>query len=95
MIEKKKALLEKRAELLNNIKHHGDFIRGSVTRISKKGILTNGYNLTSKDENQKTITNYISKKQLKQAQRGIKNMGEVKKLIGKISQLNLEILKQG
>lgn len=95
MTEKKKALLNKKSELLNSIKNHGDFIKGSVTRIYRNGKLISGYNLTSKNENQKTVTKYISKKQLSQAQRGIKEMKKVRKLIEKISQLNLEILKKG
>lgn len=93
MREKKKELLKKRDTLLKQIEQHGNFIKGTVTRISRKGIPISGYNLTSKDENQKTMTKYISEKQLKLAQRGIKNMEKVKKLIGKISQLNMEILK--
>ena len=55
--------------------------------------MTNCYHLTVKDENQKTVTKYISKKQLVQVQEGIKNIKKVGVIINKISRINLEIYK--
>ena len=93
MKNEKKELLKKRDELLDQIEKHGDFIKGSISRISRNGVPINGYNMTSKNRDQKTVTKYISEKQLKSAQKSIKNMEKVKNLIDKISRLNMEILK--
>ena len=89
----KEKLIKKRMSLIKKIEKYGNFIKGSVSRISKNGVSASGYYLTMKDKNQKTITKYISEKELRAVEKSINNMKKVRELIEEISLLNIKILK--
>jgi len=77
-------LIKKREALLNKIRFHIDFIKGSLTKITRNKNNINGYHLTSKNANQKTVTKYISIKESVSVRKGIKNMKKVREIIKQI-----------
>ncbi len=95
MAAAKDQLLKKRLKLFNEIKRNLDFIKGSITKVTRKNKnIGEFYHLTYKDSTQKTQTKYIPIRLLKKIQSGIQKMNKIKKLINEISKINIEILKQ-
>ena len=91
----KNQLIKKRMKLVNEIEFNLDFIKGSLTKVSRRNkIIGEFYHLTYKDELQKTHTKYISIKLVRKVKKGIKKMEKIRKLISEISTINIEILKE-
>ena len=90
----KERLIKKRNNLLRDVEENLDFIKGSITKVSRKNrIIGDFYHLTYKDEIQKTHTKYIPGGLVKEVKNRIKKMNKINKLINKISKLNIEALK--
>lgn len=95
MPEKRDKLLQRRLKLFKKIEKNLDFIKGSLSRVSRKNkIVGEFYHLTYKDEFQKTHTRYISAGSLEKVRKGIRKMEKIRKLINEISIINIEQLKQ-
>lgn len=93
MKKNNKQLIKKREDLLNKMRFHIDFIKGSLTKITRNKNNINGYHLTSKNANQKTVTKYISIKESASVRKGIKSMKKVREIIEQICVINLDLLK--
>lgn len=99
-----KALLYKKETLLQRIAYNSNFLRGSITSVcstcNRANCICTGrpkgkaYRLTYKDKQQKTRTVYISRAQLSEARRMIKNYSKVRDLLDKLFETNIEILKK-
>ncbi len=79
MAKKKETLLKKRTEQLSSILNDADFIKGTLTKVSRKDVETVCYHLTYKDKKQKTHTKYVSEEQIRDVQNKINKMGKIKK----------------
>ena len=99
-----KALLHRKESLLRKITDCSEFLRGSITSVCStcnrancicKGKPTGkAYRLTYKDKQQRTRTVYISRSQLPEARRMIKNYSKVRELMDELFETNIAILKK-
>jgi len=95
MRDKKEKLLQKRLKLFKKIEKNLDFIKGSISKVSRKNKITGEfYHLTYKDKTQKTHTVYIPANLFKKINIGIKKMKRIKELIDEINTVNIKLLKQ-
>lgn len=95
MAEKKETLLKRRFRKMEKIKKNLDFIKGSISKVSRENKAAGEfYHLTYKDEKQKTHTKYIPANLVKEVKKGIRKMEKVRKLINEISIINIELLKR-
>jgi hypothetical protein len=93
MATKKDMLIKKRSRKLSEILKYSDFVKGSLHEVRRRGKTENSFHLTYKDENQKTHTRYISRNDLKKAEKAIDYMKKVNHIISDISEINLELMK--
>ena len=95
MSKKKDILFQIRLKKLNEIKKNLDFIKGSISKVSRKNKVSGEfYHLTYKDENQITHTKYIPADLVEEVKRGIRKMEQIRKLINEISIINIKRLKR-
>jgi adenine-specific DNA methylase len=95
MAEKKDTLLQRRFRKMEKIKKNLDFIKGSISKVSRENKAAGEfYHLTYKDEKQKTHTKYIPANLVKEVKKGIRKMEQVRKIINEISIINIELLKR-
>ncbi len=96
--------VKKRNELLNKLAQFPEFVRGSITSVcstcnrahcicTKKSSLM-AYRLTYKDSQQKTRSVYVKKNQLPRMRKMIDNYAQLRKLIEKLVEANIEVYKQ-
>ena len=90
----KTGLLKKRSDLFKKLESHKDFLKGTLNQVRRRGQIANAYHLTYKDKNQKTCTKYVSAKNLKKVEKGIKKMGYVKRILDEIAELNLDLIEK-
>ena len=99
-----KELLREKTRLLQGIADCSEFLRGSITSVcstcNRASCICTGkptgraYRLTYKDKQQKTRTVYISRTQLPEARRMLSNYGEMRKLMDRLFETNIAILKK-
>ena len=95
MSKKKDILFQIRLKKLNEIKKNLDFIKGSISKVSRKNKVSGEfYHLTYKDEKQKTHTKYIPADLVEEVKSGIRKMEQIRKLINEISIINIKRLKR-
>jgi hypothetical protein len=95
MSKKKDILFQIKLKKLNEIKKNLDFIKGSISKVSRKNKVSGEfYHLTYKDEKQKTHTKYIPVNLIEEVKSGIRKMERIRKLINEISIINIERLKR-
>jgi intergrase/recombinase len=97
-------LIKKRDNLLSQLVESGGFIKGSITAVCGTCGRANcictekpkakAYRLTYKDGKQKTQIVYIPKKRLAEMRRATANYARMRKLIERITQLNIAIFKE-
>jgi hypothetical protein len=96
--------VKKRNDLLNKLVQFPEFVRGSITSVcstcnrmrcicSKKSSLM-AYRLTYKDSQQKTRSVYVKKDQLPRMRKMIVNYAQLRKLIEKLLEANIEVFKE-
>ena len=99
-----KALFRKKSLLLQRIADCSEFLRGSITSVcstcNRASCICTGkptgraYRLTYKDKQQKTRTVYISRTQLPEARRMLSNYSKMRKLMDRLFEINIAILKK-
>ena len=100
-----KRLIEKRKQVLARILECGDFVRGSITSVCSKCNRANcvcetkspskAYRLTYKDARQKTRIVYVPKSRLPDIRKRVANHAQLRKLVGQLMTMNIEIFKKG
>lgn len=98
-------LIERRDSLLHQLVDAGAFIKGSITAVCgtcgrarcvcARKSTTKAYRLTYKNPEQKTQIVYIPRRRLAEMRRSIAHYARLRKLVQRITQLNIAIFKGG
>ena len=98
-------LIKRRENLVNQLVEAGGFIKGSISAVCgscarahcvcARKPKAKSYRLTYKDRMQKTQIVYIPRKRLSEMRRAIANYARLRKLVVRITQLNIAIFKDG
>jgi hypothetical protein len=97
--------IKRRENLLNQLVEAGSFIKGSISAVCgscgrahcvcARKPKAKSYRLTYKDGKQKTQIVYIPRQRLSEMRRAIVNFARLRKLVERITQLNIAIFKDG
>lgn len=97
-------LRKKQKKLLNEIRKHGDILKGSINAVCNNCNRANCicttksnkkvYRLTYKDNDQKTRIVYVPEKYLREARNMILNFSRLRKIINQLIDVNIELFKK-